>query len=122
MTTITFDTHKTITQLKQAGIPEPQAEAPTRAFQDVTTDAEVATKRDVERLDAKIADVRRDIREMEPRMTIKLGAMRGRRRRHHGRLGQDFLTGSAREGCANQRRPSVGFAQRGSSTNPWIWN
>jgi hypothetical protein len=61
MASITFDTHKIITQLKKAGIPEAQAEAITSAFQDVTSDAEVASKRD-------IADVRRDIRESELRL------------------------------------------------------
>jgi hypothetical protein len=53
MTTITFDTHKFIRTLKDASVPESQAEA------------ELATKRDID-------DVRR---EMEQRLIIKLGAL-----------------------------------------------
>ncbi len=68
MTTITFDTHKFIRTLKEAGIPENQAEAFSEAFKDAQGEAELATKRDVD-------DVRRDMREMEQRLIIKLGAL-----------------------------------------------
>ena len=40
----------------------------TEAFRDAQGEAELATKRDIEEL-------RRDIKEMELRLTIKLGAM-----------------------------------------------
>lgn len=68
MTTITFDTLKFVHRLRSAGIPEPQAEAITEAFKDASGEAEVATRRDVERLEAKID-------ALEYRMTIKLGGM-----------------------------------------------
>jgi len=68
MTTITFDTHKFICTLKEAGVPESQAEAISEAFKEAQGEAELATKRDID-------DVRRDMREMEQRLIIKLGAL-----------------------------------------------
>ncbi len=68
MTTITFDTHKFVRRLKEAGVPESQAEAISDAFKDAQGEADLATKRDIE-------DVRRDIRESEQRLIIKLGAL-----------------------------------------------
>ena len=68
MATITFDTHKFIRKLKDSGIPESQAEAIADAFKDAQSEAELATKRDID-------DLRRDMREMEQRLTVKLGGM-----------------------------------------------
>ncbi|MGZ4977486.1 MAG: DUF1640 domain-containing protein [Methylobacter sp.] len=68
MTTITFDTHKFIRTLKDAGIPENQAEAISEAIKEAHGEAELATKRDID-------DVRRDIRESEQRLIIKLGGL-----------------------------------------------
>jgi hypothetical protein len=68
MATITFDTHQFIKTLRDGGIGEEQAEAIARAFQQAHLEVEVATKRDIERLEIII-------REMEYRMTIKLGGM-----------------------------------------------
>ncbi len=61
MATITFDTHKFIRTLKAAGIPENQAEAIAEAFKEAHLEAELATKT--------------DLRELEYRLIIKLGAM-----------------------------------------------
>ncbi len=61
MATITFDTLKFVTRLKDSGLSESQAIAITEAFRDAHSDAEVATKA--------------DLREMEQRLIIKLGAM-----------------------------------------------
>jgi hypothetical protein len=61
MSTITFDTHKFIRTLKESGIPETQAEAIAEAFRAAHFEAEVATKT--------------DLRELEYRLVIKLGAM-----------------------------------------------
>jgi len=61
MTTIAFDTHKFIRTLKESGIPENQAEAIAEAFRTAHTEAELATKT--------------DLRELEYRLVIKLGAM-----------------------------------------------
>jgi hypothetical protein len=68
MTTITFDTHKFVRTLKEAGVPESQAEAISEAFKEAQGEADLATKRDID-------DVRRDMREMEQRLIIKLGAL-----------------------------------------------
>jgi hypothetical protein len=61
MTTIAFDTHKFIRTLKESGIPENQAEAIAEAFRTAHAEAELATKT--------------DLRELEYRLVIKLGAM-----------------------------------------------
>ena len=61
MATITFDTHKFILRLRNAGVPEEQAEAIAEAFSSAYIESEVATKT--------------DIRELEYRLIIKLGAM-----------------------------------------------
>ena len=61
MATITFDTHKFIRRLREAGISEEQAEAIAEAFRDAHVEAEVATKS--------------DLRELEYRLIIKLGTM-----------------------------------------------
>ena len=61
MATITFDTLKFVTRLKESGLSENQAIAITEAFRDAHVEAEVATKA--------------DLREMEQRLIIKLGAM-----------------------------------------------
>jgi len=61
MATITFDTHKFIRRLREAGISEEQAEAIAEAFREAHLEAEVATKS--------------DLRELEYRLIIKLGTM-----------------------------------------------
>jgi hypothetical protein len=61
MSTIAFDTHKFIRTLKESGIPEPQAEAIAEAFRTAHIEAELATKT--------------DLRELEYRLVIKLGAV-----------------------------------------------
>ncbi len=61
MATITFDTHKFIRRLRESGIPEEQAEAIAEAFSTAHMETEVATKP--------------DLRELEYRLVIKLGAM-----------------------------------------------
>jgi len=61
MATITFDTHKFIRRLREAGMSEEQAEAIAAAFAAAHAGAEVATKY--------------DLRELEYRLVIKLGAM-----------------------------------------------
>jgi hypothetical protein len=68
MTTTTFDTHKFIRTLTNAGISEIEAEAFSSAFKEGLGESELATKRDIE-------DLRRDMREMEQRLIIKLGSM-----------------------------------------------
>lgn len=54
MTTITFDTHKFVRRLKEAGFQEGQAEAISEAFKEASGEADLATRRDLERLEAKL--------------------------------------------------------------------
>lgn len=61
MPTISFDTHKFIRRLRDAGISEEQAEAIAEAFREARIEAEIATKT--------------DLRELEYRLIIKLGTM-----------------------------------------------
>jgi hypothetical protein len=68
MATLTFDTRKFIRRLQEAGFSPQQAEAVAEAFRDAQGEAELATKRNIE-------DLRRDMKEIELRLTIKLGAM-----------------------------------------------
>jgi hypothetical protein len=68
MTATTFDTHKFIRKLTDAGVPEAQAEAFSSAFKESLGESDLATKRDIE-------DVRRDMRELEQRLIIKLGTL-----------------------------------------------
>jgi hypothetical protein len=50
--TVMFDTLKFVEKLRNAGISEDQAKAFSDAFQDVTSEGDLATKRDIERLEA----------------------------------------------------------------------
>lgn len=54
MATVAFDTLKFVEKLKAAGVPEPQAKAEAEALQEAFGTAELATKRDLERLEAKL--------------------------------------------------------------------
>lgn len=67
MTTITFDTHKFIRTLKDAGVSESQ------------TEAELATQHDINDVRRDINDLRRDMDtrliQLEQRLIIKLAAM-----------------------------------------------
>ena len=68
MTTITFDTHQFVKTLQSKGFSAEQAEGVNEALKNALTAAEVATKYDVLAL-------QRDIKELEYRLTIKMGAL-----------------------------------------------
>ena len=53
MATITFDTLKFVTRLKDSGLSESQALAITEAFREAHGEAEVATKADIKELELK---------------------------------------------------------------------
>jgi len=61
MSAITFDTLKFTKTLEKAGVPAAQAEAIAEAFKDASGEAEVATKRDIEKLEGKIAEMKFDL-------------------------------------------------------------
>ena len=54
MAAITFDTHKLIRKQEDAGFDRKQAEAVADAFREAQGEVEVATRRDIERLEAKL--------------------------------------------------------------------
>jgi hypothetical protein len=62
-----IDTLEYSKKLRAAGVPELQAEAHAEALSKLASE-ELATKKDID-------DLRRDIRELEYRLTIKAGAM-----------------------------------------------
>ncbi len=70
MTFASFDTHEAVTRLKQAGVPEQQAEGIVTILRDLREldRSDLATKADIERLESKLEILRRDI-------TIRLGGM-----------------------------------------------
>ncbi len=58
----TFDTHKFVTKLEEAGLPKKQAEAITEALQETQRDINFATKQDVEL--AKL-ELKKDLSEVK---------------------------------------------------------
>ena len=79
MATITFDTYKFIRTLKEAGVPESQAEAFSEAFKEAQGEAELATQHDINDVRRDINDLRSDMDarliQLEQRLIIKLGSM-----------------------------------------------
>lgn len=52
MPAVTFDTLKFARRLKEAGVPEAQAEAISEAFKEAQGEADLATKQDLKQLEA----------------------------------------------------------------------
>jgi hypothetical protein len=61
MMTITFDTLKYVERLKAAGVSEGHAKAEAEALVEALGGAEVSTKRDIERLEAKFDLLRSEV-------------------------------------------------------------
>jgi len=65
MSSITFDTHKFIRKLKEAGFDEKQAEGLTDAMQAAIEESELATRRDLRemelRLDSRFESIKSDL-------------------------------------------------------------
>jgi hypothetical protein len=76
---LTFDTHNFVKKLKEAGFAERQAEAISEAFKSAQSEIDVATVQDVDSLRRDMKEervlLRRDMKELEQRMAVKLGAM-----------------------------------------------
>ncbi|MCY3729648.1 MAG: hypothetical protein OXF97_11730 [Nitrospira sp.] len=66
-----FDTLKSVEELQEAGIPESQAKAQVRVFQQII-ESDLVTKRDMKELEQKL---QQEMRELEYRLTIKTGLM-----------------------------------------------
>lgn len=67
MSTLVFDTHQYIKKLREAGMPEKQAEVQSEALKEII-DNNLATKNDIEKLSNKIE-------RLELTLTIKFGAL-----------------------------------------------
>ena len=76
MTAITFDTLAYVKTLREAGVPEPQAEAQAGALAEALRQnmGEPATKTDLRELELA---TRADLRELELRLDARLEAMKG---------------------------------------------
>jgi len=61
MTATTFDTHKFVRTLKDAGVPKSQAEAFSEAIKEAQGEADLATKRDIDDLRCDIDVLRHDM-------------------------------------------------------------
>ena len=72
MATVTFDTHKFVKTLEEAGVPELQAEAFSTAVRESHEAAELATKG--------------DLRELELRLDTRFGHMDTRFEKVHGEM------------------------------------
>jgi len=70
MATVTFDTHKFVRKLKEAGFEEKQAEALTEAMQAVINESELGTKRD---LQIELKPIKADIHLMKWMLGAILG-------------------------------------------------
>ena len=71
MSTVAFDTHAFVKELTRVGMPEEQAEVLAQS-QATLIDEKLATKRDLKELEMNL---RRETKELELRLTIRLGSM-----------------------------------------------
>ena len=71
MAALAFDTHAFVKELTQAGMPEAQAEVLARS-QETLIDEKLVTKQDLKELEERL---RHDMKELELRLTIRLGSM-----------------------------------------------
>jgi hypothetical protein len=78
MSSATFDTLGYFEKLKAAGVPEEQAKAQIDVIRQIIDD-KLATRRDLKELELtikqEIKDVRTELKELEYRLTIRLGGM-----------------------------------------------
>ncbi|PZP51280.1 MAG: DUF1640 domain-containing protein [Azospira oryzae] len=72
MATITFDTHKFIRRLQEAGLTEAQAEALADAFRDAQGEADLVTKKD---LQIELAPIKADITVVKWMLGLLLGGV-----------------------------------------------
>ena len=70
----TFDTHDFVKRLIGAGMPEAQAEILAKEQSRMVRER-LANKQDIMEVQRAIQEVKRDIRELEQKLTIRLGAM-----------------------------------------------
>jgi hypothetical protein len=76
--TITFDTLSYAKKLKSAGFTDQQAEIQAEAFAEIIEER-LASKQDLKELEASLkrdmGEIRRDMKEIEMRLAIRIGCM-----------------------------------------------
>ena len=72
MATITFDTHKFVRKLKDAGFEEKQAEALTEALRSAIEDSELVTRQD---LQIELAPIKTDLTVVKWMLGLLLGGV-----------------------------------------------
>lgn len=72
MATITFDTHKFVRKLKDAGFEEKQAEALTEALRAAIEDSELVTRKD---LQIELAPIKSDLTVVKWMLGLLLGGV-----------------------------------------------
>ncbi|BBO19995.1 conserved hypothetical protein [Candidatus Desulfobacillus denitrificans] len=72
MASITSDTHKFIRRLKEAGVPESQAEAMAEALRDAQGEAELVTKQDMQ---LELAPIKADVQLIKWMLGILLAGV-----------------------------------------------
>ena len=75
MAAIHFDTHRFIKTLQDSGFEQKQAEAVATAFREAQNQSEPITRQDINKLEMELMEVKMEIKGLEYRMTVKLGAM-----------------------------------------------
>ena len=61
MASITFDPLKFVRKLQESGFAEKQAEGIAEAFKDASGEAELATKRDIERMEGQVREMKAEL-------------------------------------------------------------
>jgi hypothetical protein len=61
MASITFDKLKFVRKLQESGFEEKQAEGIAEAFKDASGEAELATKRDIERMEGQVREMKAEL-------------------------------------------------------------
>ena len=97
MSIVAFDTLKFVHRLRDAGFPEPQAEAVAEAFKDAQSETEVATKRDLGETESRLhtdlakteSQLRADMAEMESRLRVDIERVEHRLETKIAEVGSD---------------------------------
>ena len=75
MSTLIYDTHKFVTRMTQAGMPQPQAEVLAESYVELM-ETTLATKQDLKdlegRLTGQMKDLRGEMKDLEGRLTNKI--------------------------------------------------
>ena len=79
MTAVPFDTLKLADRLQAGGFTAEQSRTASAAFAEAMSGADLVTKADIKDMATKadVAEIKAELKQLEQRMTLKLGAMLG---------------------------------------------